>query len=272
MTAAADCAPTAALLPIQQALAQAWPGLTLEWQAEVDSTNMALMRRARAGDASPVLLVAQRQTAGRGRLGREWQSAQQPQDSAASLTFSVGLPLAPKDWSGLSLAVGVSVAESLDSNGAAGLQLKWPNDLWVNDRKLGGILIETASLPNERQLRYVVIGIGLNIGERPATDLRTPPAWLRQWQAQATPLGALSDLAPALVAQVRHFAEHGFAPVAPRFAARDALAGRDVTLSDGRSGRCEGLGAGGELLVRTAQGLEAISSAEVSVRPRGMAV
>ena len=262
----------AQLQPLRDALATAWPGLALEWREEVDSTNVELMRRARTGDASAVLLVAQRQTAGKGRLGRAWQSAQAVQDPAASLTFSLGLPLAPRDWSGLSLAVGVSVAESLDASGAAGLRLKWPNDLWVDDRKLGGILIETASLPGERLLRYVVIGIGLNIGERPGADMRTPPSWLRQWQPEATPLSALSALAPPLAGEVRRFATDGFGPVAPRFAARDALAGREVHLSDGRAGLCEGVGAGGELRVRTAQGLQVISSAEVSVRPRGMAL
>ena len=265
--------PDAPLLqPLRDALARAWPGLALEWREEVDSTNMELMRRARAGDAAPLLLAAQRQTAGRGRLGRAWQSAQEAGDPGASLTFSLGLPMAPKDWSGLSLAVGVSVAESLDPDGRAGLRLKWPNDLWVAQRKLGGILIETATLPAERVTRYVVIGIGLNLGERPGTDMRTPPAWLRQWQPDATPLSALQALAPALAAEMRRFETEGFAPVAPRFAARDALAGQEVHLSDGRAGQCEGVGPGGELLVRTAQGLEAISSSEVSVRPRGMAL
>ena len=86
------------------------PGFTVEVVPEVDSTNSELMRRARAGRTEPVLLVAERQSAGRGRLGRSWNSKQ-----GDSLMFSLGLPLAPADWSGLSLAVGVSLAESLDS-------------------------------------------------------------------------------------------------------------------------------------------------------------
>jgi BirA family biotin operon repressor/biotin-[acetyl-CoA-carboxylase] ligase len=84
------------------------PGFTVEVLPEIDSTNTELMRRARTGQTEPVLLVAERQTAGRGRLGRPWAS-----DVGASLTFSLGLPLAPTDWSGLSLAVGVALAESL---------------------------------------------------------------------------------------------------------------------------------------------------------------
>lgn len=282
-----------ALAPLRRQLDRAWPGLALEWVAEVDSTNTELMRRARAGLAAPVLLVAGRQSAGRGRLGRDWQSGHGDQsasqvqgDSAqASLTFSLGLPLAPQDWSGLSLAVGVSVAESLDPDCRGGLRLKWPNDLWVQDRKLGGILIETAALAGEHAAtygapgtpgtpgpRYAVIGIGLNIDAPPAAGMRTPPAALRQWQPEATPLGALQALAPALVEALQRFVATGFAPIAPRFAARDALAGREVELSDGSAGRCEGVGPGGELRVRTAQGLREVTSAEVSVRPRGMAL
>src|SRR5690349_5453778 len=93
---------------IWEAVAPLLPGFTVEVLPEIDSSNTELMRRARAGQAEPVLLVAERQTAGRGRLGRGWHSA-----AGGSLTFSLGLPLQPGDWSGLSLAVGVSVAESL---------------------------------------------------------------------------------------------------------------------------------------------------------------
>ena len=108
---------------IWEAVVPLLPGFTVEVLPEIDSTNSELMRRARAGQLDPVLLVAQSQTAGRGRLGRGWVSS--PGDS---LTFSLGLPLAPADWSGLSLAVGVAVAEAL----GPGIGLKWPNDLWLS--------------------------------------------------------------------------------------------------------------------------------------------
>ena len=85
-----------------EAVSPLLPGFTVEILPELDSSNSELMRRARAGLTDPVLLVAEHQTAGRGRLGRAWASA--PGDS---LTFSLALPLAPADWSGLSLAVGV---------------------------------------------------------------------------------------------------------------------------------------------------------------------
>jgi BirA family biotin operon repressor/biotin-[acetyl-CoA-carboxylase] ligase len=256
---------------IAASVAPLLPGFAVEAVAEIDSTNTELMRRARAGRIEPVLLVAERQTAGRGRLGRPWQSAPQ-QEESASLTFSLGLPLAPADWSGLSLAVGVSVAESLDPSGAHKVGLKWPNDVWVNDCKLVGILIETA-LPSAGRAdapRYLVIGIGINIGAREGDGMRTPPAWLRQWRPEANAPEVLRELAEPLVRNVLEFEARGFASFAERFAARDVLRGREVVLSDGTAGLCEGVAWGGELQVRTDAGLQLISSDEVSVRPRGM--
>ncbi len=257
---------------ITDAVAPLLPGFGVEVVDEIDSTNTELMRRARSGQSLPVLLVALRQTAGRGRMGRPWQSAQQSAQPA-SLTFSLGLPLAPRDWSGLSLAVGVSVAESLDPVRTAGLALKWPNDLWVHDRKLGGILIETAtpqsaSSTAEAVPRYLVIGIGLNLDARPSDGMSMPPACLREWRPEASAGETLRDVVPPLVRTVQAFAEKGFAAFAERFAARDTLRGRDVQLSDGVAGHCEGVGWGGELLVRTPEGLKSIHSSEVSVRPR----
>eukprot|EP01137_Pigoraptor_chileana_P035569 Opistho-2@1824 len=87
---------------IWQAVYPLLPDFTVEVLPEVDSTNSELMRRVRAGQTAPVLLVAERQTAGRGRLGRQWLS--DGGTAGAALTFSVALPLAPPDWSGLSLA------------------------------------------------------------------------------------------------------------------------------------------------------------------------
>ncbi len=240
---------------IWEAVSPRLPGFTVEVLPELDSTNTELMRRARAGQLEPVLLVAERQTAGRGRLGRAWHSG-----AGDALTFSLGLPLAPADWSGLSLAVGVAVAEALDP----GIRLKWPNDLWWQDRKLGGILIETAVGP---QARYAVIGIGVNIAPRPAEGLSTPPAALQELAPGLQGPAALERIALALVSTVQAFEQYGFAPFQARFNARDALAGRPVKLSDGTEGTAHGVSKSGALLVHTAAGMAAVTSAEVSVRP-----
>jgi BirA family biotin operon repressor/biotin-[acetyl-CoA-carboxylase] ligase len=269
---------------IWEALAPALPGFTVEVLPEIDSTNTELMRRFR-GSAStrprpePLLLVAEQQTAGRGRLGRSWQSRR-----GDSLTFSLGLPLQPADWSGLSLAVGISVAESLDpgNTGPARIGLKWPNDLWLSgpsgDRKLAGILVETASWEG---IRFVVIGIGINLRALPLTAvsaLATPS--MATPTAAAIPPGGLQELLPGidaaqtllrilppLVQAVQAFEQFGFAPFQNRFAARDVLSGRTIELSDGSQGRSQGVGENGALLVHTAAGMKEITSSEVSVRP-----
>ena len=267
---------------VWEAVAPLLPGFTVEVLPEIDSSNTEVMRRFKGGPGrpaqpEPLLLVAEQQSAGRGRLGRAWQSRR-----GDSLMFSLGLPLQPLDWSGLSLAIGVSLAESLEplrpgQPGRPRIGLKWPNDLWITtsqgERKLAGILVETA---NGAGLRHVVIGIGLNI------RLVALPAPLEGQPAPAVPPGCLQDLdssleapdallriVPALVQAVQTFEQHGFAPFQARFAARDVLAGRSVQLSDGTEGTAQGVGERGALRVQTAAGMVEVTSSEVSVRPQG---
>lgn len=256
------------------------PGLNVEVAAELDSTSTRLLDRARAGDTAPCLLVAERQTAGRGRLGRPWFSAEPAVSSGpagpASLSFSLGLVLAPADWSGLSLAVGVALAESLH----ASVRLKWPNDLWLmdaagNGRKLGGILIETQPLPagdaqSGAGARYAVIGVGINLEPpAPRPELTVAVAGWREIEPQARAPELLARLAPPLLGALGRFEQEGFAAFAQRFAARDALAGRLVATTDAHAvtGRADGVDARGALRVQTAAGLQLVSSSEVSVRP-----
>jgi BirA family biotin operon repressor/biotin-[acetyl-CoA-carboxylase] ligase len=262
---------------IWEAVSPNLSGFTVEILPELDSTNTELMRRARAGQTEPSLLVAERQTAGRGRLGRVWLDGDGAEAVGSSLKFSLGLPLQRQDWSGLSLAVGIAVVESLlhAANlplSAVNLGLKWPNDLWQGEHKLGGILIETfgQTLP-----RYVVIGIGINITPpvpTAAVSFSTPPAGLQTLWPQADAGQALLWIAPALIAAVQQFDRDGFAPFQARFNALDVLRDAAVHLSDGSSGTARGVDASGALRVQTANGIQAISSGEVSVRPLHMAL
>jgi BirA family transcriptional regulator, biotin operon repressor / biotin---[acetyl-CoA-carboxylase] ligase len=244
---------------IWEAVVPDLPGFTVEVLPQVDSTNTELMRRAHAGQQEPILLVAEQQTAGRGRMGRQWHS-EATGVGAIPLTFSLGLPLSPADWSGLSLAVGISVAQSLHPD----LRLKWPNDIWLQGRKLAGILIETASFAGSR---YLVIGVGINIAARSAGGLSTPPAWLAEVLPGVDAPQALLRLVPPLVRAVQGFEACGFAPLRQRFDALDALTGQVVVLSDGTLGTARGVDASGALLVHTSAGMKTINSSEVSVRP-----
>ncbi len=256
---------------IWEAVAPALPGFTVEVLPEIDSSNTELMRRCRAGQTEPTLLVAERQTAGRGRLGRQWHT---PPGSA--LTFSLGLVMSPADWGGLSLAVGTSLADSLAQASGADIRLKWPNDLWLDSAKLAGILVETASVGSAR---YVIVGVGINVC-RPAPAWVPPPspgqamaAQAPAWLQEAAPLldapAALAAVAAPLVRALQCFEQQGFAAFTERFARRDLLAGREVQLSDGRQGRALGVSASGALRVDIGGQVEDILSADVSVRPRG---
>ena len=244
---------------IRQAIAPIVPAFAVEVLPQIDSTNSELMRRSRAGFGKPLLLVAEQQSAGRGRLGRDWQSR-----AGESLTFSLGLMLAPADWSGLSLAVGVCLADALHPR----IALKWPNDLWLDDRKMGGILIETASTAQGASPgRYAVVGVGINIALLQLPDLSTPPAALQELLPGISPGAALLRLAEPLVRTLQAFQTFGFAPFQARFNARDALRERAVVLSDGTLGTAHGASETGALLVHTAHGMHALTSSEVSVRP-----
>ena len=191
-----------------QALSPQWPGFSVEVVADIDSTNAELMRRARAPDLPPTLLVAEHQQAGRGRLGRTWHSA-----PGESLMMSLGLTLQPAAWTGLSLVVGVVLAEVLDPNLQLGIGLKWPNDVWAmprqgqaGPRKLAGILIETVL--QGREPGRVVIGIGLNV--------RTPDPLAAGHAGFRTPPVGLADLGG------------GAAPSTPEAFKARVAAGRDA--------------------------------------------
>lgn len=222
----------------------------------------------RAGDTQPCLLVAEEQTRGRGRIGRSWQST-----ASASLTFSLALPFEPLDWSGLSLAIGVALADALDPGASVSgphVALKWPNDLmWVDGsgalRKLGGILVETVPVG---QRRMAVIGVGLNIAPQPVSEPSSGFACLQEAAPGIDAPTALARIARPMIEAALAFEREGFALFKPRFERRDCLVGRAVTTTSTEQpgGVADGIDASGALRLRVGQQLHTIASGEVSVR------
>ncbi len=243
---------------IWEAVVPGLPGFSIEVLPTVDSTNAELVRRVRSGLHDPVLLVAEHQTAGRGRMGRQWHSG----NHHAALTFSLGLPLAPANWSGLSLAVGLCLAQSLHPD----IRLKWPNDLWWQGRKLAGILVETVS-GSTRLGRHAVVGVGINLLIPEDKGFSTPPAGLVELLPDVDAAQALGLVAAPLVRTLQRFEQHGFAPFQGDFNVRDALRGVFVTQSNGIQGVAQGVDPVGALRVQTKYGIEHVTSAEISVRP-----
>lgn len=249
--------------PVQrqiQALEVAW---------SLDSTNSELLRRDTPVSGCAVLL-AERQTGGRGRRGRNWVSP-----LAAHVYLSVarrfGGGLAR--LGGLSLVAGVAVAEGLRDLGLAQIALKWPNDLVVEGRKLGGLLVEGGGEAGGPA--RAVIGVGLNVRMPAQQAASIDQPWLDLAQALPQPVtrtavaaAVLARLLPALEA----FDAEGLAPFRPRYAALDALYGREVVVHlDGGQvlGTAEGIAEDGALRLRMPQGLRDFHAGEVSVRVDG---
>lgn len=243
---------------LQPLLREAAGRVDLQVLAECNSTNLQLLAMARSGAPAGTLLLAEQQTAGRGRRGRNWH--QGPQSLAFSLLWR--LP-ADRPANGLSLAVGLAVAEGLSAVAAHAVQLKWPNDVLVDGRKVAGILIESAGAA-----RYV-IGIGINLGD--TDNLPAEVAAIAAGIPVTDRLHLLARVLDRLVVTLDEFAAHGFPPLQSRWQMRNAYQDQAVNLffaegGDPVQGICRGVDANGELLLETATCLQSIASGEVSLR------
>lgn len=235
---------------------------------ECDSTSSELARRAEKGAPAGTVVVADRQTAGRGRRGRAWLSAPE-----ASLTFSLLWRFSgpPGRLSGLSLAVGVALARALENLGARGVRLKWPNDVLLERdgdfAKLAGILVELAS---DRRGTQAIIGIGLNL-QAPDADLPQPAAGLAQALTHLPDRPVvLGAILVALVEVLDAFAVDGFSGLESEWGRRNAWQGLPVQiLADDAQplvGTCLGADDDGALLLETAAGVQRILSGDLSLR------
>jgi BirA family biotin operon repressor/biotin-[acetyl-CoA-carboxylase] ligase len=260
---------------IRRALARrGWDlGPRLEVLFETGSTNDHLTEAPVPPPGQPRVVFAELQHAGRGRRGRSWLAP-----FGSGLTFSVGWTFAdsPAGLPALGLAVGVGVAQALQSIGLADARVKWPNDLVWQRRKLGGLLLQLRSEAGGPA--SVVAGLGINVAlPQAARDaLRTPDAQPVADLAEALGGGApgrnelAATLAAAILDTLDEFARSGYAAFAPRWAALDALAGAQVLVTQVDStvaGEACGADADGALLVRVGGALRRFHSGDVSLRP-----
>lgn len=253
------------------------PSIEIEIVETTASTNADLMDRARRGAiTTPVLRLAFNQTSGRGRLGRQWWS-----QAHHSLTFSIGwrFEIPVERLNNISLAIGACLAETLNrylQNGIA-VQLKWPNDLLIDQKKLGGVLIETHSVRSVPMQTIAVIGIGINLTPFDTTDvlLDQKIAVLSDYLSDYSPnklnsIKLISILLKPLIDTLESFAIQGFMPWVDRF--NDLLAFKNQTvniLEQGKivySGEVKGINQAGQLLLATADAVQTLSTGELSLR------
>ena len=235
------------------------------------STNTELVARPYPAQGRLEVLLAEFQTAGRGRRGRSWLA---PPGGAVCLSLSWTFPEVPRDAGSLSLAVGVSVLRALSALNVRDVRLKWPNDILVADRKLGGILIELRA--EAAGPACVVVGIGLNValgGELIETIAATGLQAVDLVTVTGGPLSrnALAgQLIENCVRGLLEFEQQGLRPFVEEWHKADALRGRTLAVSVGDEvvrGLARGIDLSGALLVETSHGLQKFLSGEVTVRP-----
>ena len=256
---------TATIAAIASCLGPAARRFDIDVLDSCDSTNAVLLARAEAGAPSGTVVIANEQTAGRGRRGRSWFA--NPGDSLTfSLLWRFPAGTAP---AGLSLAVGLAVARALAGMGGDGILLKWPNDILRNGRKLGGILIEL--VPGAPHAAVIGIGLNLQLPAAMPAELREVSAALCEQGPAADENALYAGLLGELLRVLEAFAGSGFAPLRDEWMRRNAHADSGVQLlSDfgaARSGICRGVDTDGALLFEADGRVERILSGEVSLRP-----
>jgi BirA family biotin operon repressor/biotin-[acetyl-CoA-carboxylase] ligase len=243
---------------------------SIETAWSMASTNTALLARPFPPAGTGEVLLAEYQTAGKGRRGRSWMAAP---GGAICLSLSWTFAAVSQDLGALGLVIGVCALRALASLGLDGVALKWPNDLLHGGRKLGGILIELraeASGP-----AYVVIGLGLNValGEAHLKQIEATgiaPTDLCQAGLGAPRNAVVAALITQIVQGLVEFERTALKPFLAEWRDADALRGRPVTVIAGTGithGLARGIDLHGALLVETPQGVQRFISADVSVRP-----
>ena len=238
---------------------------TLELVAHIPSTNTELVRRALTGSIDGSAVLAEVQTAGRGRRGRAWRSP-----FARNLALSVGIRIDRSlvEVGAASLVVGVAVAEALAAVGLHGVALKWPNDVLLDGRKLSGILME---LPRAAEPPELVVGIGINVGgaEIVAGEVDQGVADVTERVPDVSRNRLAGQVIDSVFDRCRRFERDGFEPVRSAYDALHGFHGETVRVvagSESVAGVVLGVAPDGALRLRTGSGEREFSGGEVSLR------
>jgi BirA family biotin operon repressor/biotin-[acetyl-CoA-carboxylase] ligase len=242
-------------------------GRTAVFVKSVDSTNDVAMERASRGDPHGTVVMADEQRRGRGRLGRTWVS---PPDANISMSIILRLGMPPGDAGLITIMAAVASASSLREMTGLEARIKWPNDIEASGRKLGGILTEMRSEPD--RILHAVVGIGINVNTRmddfpeefrdSATSLyhETGRIWARTDVAV--------HLLDAFHGEIASFRKHGRGALLERWRGLSSTLGKRVSVETSAGtivGRALDVDDRGFLLVRTAGGVQTVSSGDVTM-------
>lgn len=193
----------------------------------VDSTNRVARELAAAGKPHGFAVLAARQTAGRGRLGRSWQS---PAGQGLYATILLRPGLHAEEYAKITLTAGLAVCLVLEEMCQLPVRLKWPNDIYISGRKCGGILVETSSLTGETDKCFALVGIGVNVnGDRetfPPELQKRATSLLQESGKEYDVLTVFEGIRVRLLQLIAQLADEGFADILEQWRKRDMLQGR----------------------------------------------
>lgn len=241
-------------------------GFEWRYQLLTESTNADVLQLFESS-RKPSIAIAEMQTGGRGRRGRKWISA-----FAKNIISSIGMPklIAGCNPGLLSIVTGLALIQALENSAISGVQLKWPNDLYYQNKKLGGILIESKMSVNQEY--FFAIGFGINV-MMSAEDMSAIPQPVTSVELIAdNPVSRDTLLAEAIqqvVKAIRDFDQSSAAKIVDSFLARDAFKNQTICVNSGTDsidGKNLGINDDGQLMVETAQGIRVYSAADISIR------
>ncbi len=242
-------------------------GHGLEIHQTIDSTNVRAVHLARSGAADGTLVLAEEQTAGKGRLQRRWHA---PRGSSILMSLILRPPLRPQEAQRVTMICSLGAVTAIERITGLAIQVKWPNDLYLRDRKLGGILTELGA--RGQALDYVVVGLGMNVDldPRDLPNVATPAISLSE--ALGTPVSR-TDLLVEMLRQIDTRYQRLCSGWVPNQEWEKHLVnlGRPVTARSSDAtivGSAEGVDRDGALLVRDADGvLHTVLAGDVTLRP-----
>lgn len=260
---------------ILEAMAGRCRGLSIEVVPTIGSTNDELAARARASELHAHALLAEEQTAGRGRQGKHWVS---PRASNVYFTLAWQFDLEPHQLAGLSLAAGSAIADALECGLymaplGVRVQLKWPNDLYLNDKKFGGVLVDIVTSPASRLTALIGVGINVAMPASPEERIDQPFCDLTAEMGQSVSRNTVAGLAlGALVDLLTHWPEDGFNAWHERWQSRDWLRGKRVRVSGAQQllGTAVGVSKTGALRIEADGEVKELWAGEISVRPESV--
>lgn len=230
-----------------------------------DSTNAELRRMALAGAPHGSLCLSETQTAGRGRLGRQWES---PAGKGLWLSVLLRPSLKPEQAPLITLCAAMAMAQAVQETTGLQARIKWPNDLVYDGRKICGVLLEIAA--TMEKIDYIIVGTGLNVRRGAySPELQEKAAALEEFVSPPNRGLILTRYLHALETLVQRVEQEGFAGIREDYAAQSCTIGSDVRVSGGMelTGRAVGIEESGALLVRTADGeIHRVLAGDVSVR------